>query len=181
MAFDFIPDLSDGVISISLLNKNDFELLYEVASDKLLWAGHPSKNRYKRNIFKQWFDDALSSNHALKISETKTGKIVGSSRYYEYDSEKKEVAIGYTFIGRAYWGGETNKRVKKMMIDHAFETVNKIWLHADPTNIRSQKAIKKLGASFTHIERKILSNGVEEYYCYEISKQRHYSSNSKRL
>ncbi len=174
MNFNHTPSLSDQVVAINLLKKSDFEPLFEVASDKLLWAGHPSKNRYQRTIFEQWFKDALSSENAFIITEAHTGKVIGSSRYYEYDSHKKEIAIGYTFIGRDYWGGKTNKRVKKLMIDHAFKSVDKVWLHADPSNIRSQKAIKKLGALFTHIERKELgSGGVEEYYCYEILKSQY--------
>ena len=170
MKFNFTPILSDEIVSIRLLTKSDFEPLFEVASDKLLWAGHPRKNRYKRPIFEQWFKDALSSKHALRITDANTEKPIGSSRYYEYDSFKNEIAIGYTFIGRSYWGGEVNKRVKKLMLDHAFKSVNRVWLHADPSNIRSQKAIKKLGAVFTHVERKEKSNGVEEYYCYEMTK-----------
>ena len=178
MNFNFTPTLSDGTVSISQLEDNDFDALYKIASDKLLWAGHPKKDRYKREVFEQWFKDAITSRHALKIYEEKTGLMIGSSRYYEYDAQKKEIAIGYTFIGRAYWGGETNKRVKTLMINHAFKSVNTIWLHADPSNIRSQKAIKKLGSTYSHLENKKLGNGeVEQYYCYQITKSLWLSQN----
>ena len=100
MNFNFTPTLSDGTVSISQLEDNDFDALYKIASDKLLWAGHPKKDRYKREVFEQWFENAIASHHALKIYEEKTGLIIGSSRYYEYDAQKKEVAIGYTFIGQ---------------------------------------------------------------------------------
>lgn len=171
MDFNFTSHLSDDVISINALKKQDFEALFKVASDKLLWAGHPKKDRYKRDVFEEWFKDALSSKTALLITEKGTVKAIGSSRYYELDEEKKEVAIGYTFIGTAYWGGKTNERVKALMINHAFETVNKVWFHVDPSNIRSQKAVLKLGASYSHIEKLKNPNDDEDYYCYELNKE----------
>ncbi len=167
MCFDFTPILSDRVVSIDQLEPADLEPLFTIASDKNLWAGHPKKDRYQRPVFEQWFEEAIASNHALKIFETKTGAMIGSSRYYEYDALNKEIAIGYTFIGTAYWGGEINKRVKNLMLNHAFKTVDKVWLHVDPSNIRSQKAVLKLGATFTHLEEK----EGEAYECYEIPKQ----------
>jgi RimJ/RimL family protein N-acetyltransferase len=170
MNFNVTPNLSDEIICINALEENDFEALFEIASDKLLWAAHPKKDRYKRDVFEKWFKDALSSKTALLITEKNTGKAIGSSRYYELDEEKKEVAIGYTFIGTAYWGGEINGRVKALMINHAFETFDKVWFHVDPSNIRSQKAVLKLGASYSHIEKLKNPNDNEDYYCYELNK-----------
>lgn len=171
MNFNLVPQLSDDVISIESLKEQDFEILYEVASDKLLWAGHPKKDRYKRDVFEEWFESALSAKTALLITEKNTGKAIGSSRYYELDEDKKEVSIGYTFIGTAYWGGEINGRVKALMINHAFETVDKVRFHVDPSNIRSQKAVMKLGASYSHVEKLQNINDDEEYYCYELTKE----------
>ncbi len=84
------------------------------------------------------------------------------------------MAIGYTFIGRAYWGGDINGRVKSLMLNHAFESVDKVWFHVDPSNIRSQKAVMKLGASYSHSEKLKNHNDDdddEDYYCYELSKE----------
>ncbi len=83
MTFNYIPNLCDDVLSIEVLKEQDFERLFKTASDKLLWAGHPKKDRYKRDVFEEWFDAALLSKVALLITEKSTGKAIGSSRYYE--------------------------------------------------------------------------------------------------
>ena len=168
MTIQLTPQLFDSKVQISKLEPEDFQDLYLVASDKKIWAGHPSKDRYKRGVFKKWFDSALASKAALKIIDISTNKIIGSTRYYDYVSGQK-IAIGYTFLSRNYWGGSTNTRVKKLMFDYASQDVKFIVFHIAPSNIRSQKAIEKLGAVFSHVELKELSNGTEEYLCYKYS------------
>ena len=121
------------------LQTDDFEALYQAASDPLIWAGHPSSQRYQRPVFEQWFEDASQSQGALVIIERESGYIIGTSRYYEYDEHQREVAIGFTFLIRAHWGGVTNAELKKLMLDHAFQWVDRVWFHVSPANIRSQK------------------------------------------
>jgi len=171
MNFNFKPNLNDEVIQMMPINEHDFEVLYAVASDKELWAGHPSKNRYERNVFKTWFQDALKSKQALKIVEMQSNIVIGSSRYYEFDDINKEIAIGYTFISRKHWGGETNKRIKTLMLNHAFQSVEKVWFHIGSSNFRSQKAIAKIGAKYSHQEKKETLNSTENYFCYSIEKE----------
>lgn len=146
MNFELQPKLENELLSVIPLEETDFETLYQVASDPLIWEQHPNKNRYQREVFQNFFKGAMESEGAFIVFEKETGNVVGSSRYYELDEENKSVAIGYTFIGRNYWGKGHNKALKKLMLDHAFRFTDKVILHIGATNFRSQKATEKLGA-----------------------------------
>lgn len=146
MNFDLQPSLENELIKVSPLKEEDFEKLYKVAADPLVWEQHPNKNRYQREIFENFFKGALESNGAFLVTEKETGEVIGSSRYYELDEKNSSVAVGYTFIGRNYWGKGYNPQLKKLMFNHAFQFVDQIILHIGETNFRSQKAAEKIGA-----------------------------------
>ncbi len=143
---DLQPQLQNELVVLQPLSINDFEELYEVASDPLVWEQHPNKDRYKKEVFQNFFDGAIESKGAFKIVDIVTGKTIGSTRFYDLDSNNKSVLIGYTFYGRNYWGTSYNPTVKKLMLDYAFQFVDIVYFHIGATNIRSQKAIEKLGA-----------------------------------
>ena len=171
--FNLQPTLEDDLVRICPLAEKDFESLFKVASDPLIWEQHPSKDRYRKEVFQSYFDSAVESKGAFLIYAKANNELIGSSRYYEYDRSKSRIAIGYTFIAKAYWGGKYNRAIKKLMLDHAFRYVDAVIFHIGPTNFRSQQAILKLGA------RKI---GEEEYsgamqFVYQISKEQWQSIN----
>jgi len=145
--FDLQPNhLKNNLISLSPLQENDFEELYAVANDEQLWEQHPNKLRYQRDVFQNFFEGAMVSGGAFLIRDSKTNEIVGSSRFYDYNETENSILIGYTFIGRKFWGNNYNKSLKKLMLDYAFQHVNKVYFHIGAFNIRSQKAIEKIGA-----------------------------------
>ncbi|MFO0614983.1 MAG: GNAT family N-acetyltransferase [Polyangiaceae bacterium] len=146
MAFELQPHLSDALVTLDPLRPEDFEALYAVASDPLIWEQHPSRTRYQRDVFENYFQGALASGGAFRISETRTGEPMGSSRYYDLDEVKSEVAIGYTFIARKFWGGAYNRALKTLMLDHAFRFVERAIFHVGRDNKRSRAAMEKLGA-----------------------------------
>ena len=147
MLFDLQPThLQNNLIQLIPLRESDFEALYAVASDPLVWEQHPNKLRYQREVFQNFFEGALLSKGAFLIRDVQTNEVVGSSRFYDYNQAEKSVLIGYTFIGRKFWGTGHNKALKELMLDYAFEHVDKVYFHIGAFNIRSQKAIEKIGA-----------------------------------
>ena len=138
--------LANERVQLLPLKESDFEDLYAVASDPLIWEQHPNPDRYKRDVFLVYFRGAMESGGAFLIRDLQTGKIAGSSRYYDYNAESGEVKIGYTFFSRECWGGSVNPAVKQLMIDHAFRYVGSVFFEVGATNIRSQKAMERLGA-----------------------------------
>jgi RimJ/RimL family protein N-acetyltransferase len=147
MYFSLQPDhLINELLHLIPLQETDFEKLYEVAADPLVWEQHPNKFRYQRDVFKNYFDGAIQSKGAFLIQDAKTNEVIGSSRFYDYNENEKSVLIGYTFIGRKFWGYGYNKALKKLMLDYAFQYVDKVYFHIGAYNFRSQKAIEKIGA-----------------------------------
>jgi len=147
--FQFDPVLSGATICIRPIRHDEFEALYAVARDPLIWAQHPAKERSQRSVFEKWFADALLQ-HGLAVEETSTRRVIGSSRYYDWNAATREVAIGFTFISRDHWGGQTNAQMKRLMLDHAFEWARTVWFHVDPGNTRSRKAMEKIGGVYSH-------------------------------
>ena len=138
--------LKNEIVVLEPLKESDVELLYEVASDPLIWEQHPNPDRYKPDVFLNYFRGAMESKGAFLIMDAATGKAIGSSRFYDHDPEKKEIKIGYTFFSRTCWGKSINQHVKGLMIAHALSFVDNIIFHVGASNIRSQIAMERLGA-----------------------------------
>jgi RimJ/RimL family protein N-acetyltransferase len=152
------PTLSGKLILTRPLTTDDFEALYRAASDPLIWELHPEPTRYLRPVFKKYFDSGIDSKGAFAVIDRMTGEIIGSSRYHDYDPIENTVEIGYTFLARAYWGGEYNSELKKLMLDHAFKWVDKVFFYVGEKNFRSQRALEKIGA--VRIGSKVEDRGV---------------------
>jgi N-acetyltransferase len=146
MSFDLQPDLKGEFIELRPLTPGDWDNLFAVASDPLIWEQHPESDRYKDDVFRVFFREALESGGAFVVIDKKSQQIIGSTRYYGYDPEKSEIEIGWTFLTRKYWGGRYNREMKKLMLAHAFKFVENVAFYVGESNIRSQKAMEKIGA-----------------------------------
>lgn len=138
--------LHNALVSLRPLSVIDFESLYAIASDPLIWEQHPNPDRYKRDVFQNYFKGAVESGGAF-IVLNQYEQVIGSTRFYDYDPAKSEIKIGYTFFARSCWGQDFNRSTKLLMLSYAFEFVNRVLFHVGASNIRSQKAMEKLGAT----------------------------------
>jgi RimJ/RimL family protein N-acetyltransferase len=146
MSFELQPRIQNTLIRLEPLQPDDFEALYAVASDPLIWALHPSRDRYKRAVFEAYFKGAIESGGALRVIDNTTGELIGSSRYYSLDEAQAVVCIGYTFIARSTWGRQYNLALKTLMLDHAFRFLDRVIFHVGAENLRSRRAMEKIGA-----------------------------------
>jgi N-acetyltransferase len=147
MRFNSQSPLENEKLALYPLSEKDFEYLYLVAADPKIWEQHPNKDRYKKEVFKNFFDGALQSKGAFKIIDKATGKIMGSTRYYDYNEQENSILIGYTFYATDYWGKGINLSVKTLMLDYIFQFVACVYFHIGAENIRSQIAIGRLGTT----------------------------------
>jgi N-acetyltransferase len=145
MFFDLQPILKGELLRLRPLRPEDWNNLYAVASDPLIWEQHQIKDRCKEEVFREFFREALASGGALAVIDSKDGRIIGSSRFHGYDREKSEIEIGWTFLATSHWGGIYNKELKQLMLRHAFRFVNSVIFLVSPQNLRSQKAVEKIG------------------------------------
>ena len=145
MSFDLQPILEGELLRLRPLRPEDWDDLYAVASDPLIWEQHPMKDRYKEEVFQGFFREALASGGTLVVIDSKDGQVIGSSRFHGYNKEKSEIEIGWTFLARSYWGGIYNKELKQLMLDHAFRFVTSVIFLVGRQNLRSQRAMEKIG------------------------------------
>lgn len=145
MTADLQPNLKGHLLELRPLRREDFRDLYQVASDPLIWEQHPHIDRYKEEVFKEFFREALESGGALVAIDSKDGQTIGSSRFHGYDEEKSEIEIGWTFLARSHWGGPYNKEMKQLMLRHAFRFVSSVIFLVGTQNLRSRRAVEKIG------------------------------------
>jgi hypothetical protein len=145
--FDLQPTLRGQLLEVRPLRLDDFDALFEAAGDPLIWEQHPESDRYKKEVFQKFFDTAIESKGAFAVIERKSGRIIGSSRYWNLNPAESEVEIGWTFLTRQFWGGSYNRELKALMLEHAFKFVDRVLLVVGEDNLRSQKAVEKIGGT----------------------------------
>jgi RimJ/RimL family protein N-acetyltransferase len=145
MAFDSQPTLVGKLVVARPLRADDHAALYTVASDPLIWEQHPEPERYKPAVFDKLFAESLDSGGALIVHDAAMQALIGSSRYHGYDEGLSEVEIGWTFLARSHWGGRYNGELKRLMLEHAFRFVESVIFYIGPDNLRSQRALHKVG------------------------------------
>jgi RimJ/RimL family protein N-acetyltransferase len=165
--FSLQPVLKGELLELRPLRMEDFDSLYTVASDPLIWELHPATNRYEKGVFQEFFREAMESGGALIALDAKSGSVIGSSRFHGYDPQKSVVEIGWTFLARAYWGGVYNGEMKQLMLRHAFQFVDSVLFVVGPQNLRSRRAVEKIGGVL--IRSRTDGNGRENVV-YQITR-----------
>ncbi len=145
MQFDRQPNLRGDLLALRPLRPDDFAALYAVAADPLIWEQHPEPTRHREEVFRAFFDAASGSGGALVAVDLQSGRVIGSSRYHGHDEAAGEVEIGWTFLARSHWGGAYNGEMKRLMVTHALRFVRSVVFLVGPHNIRSRRAVEKVG------------------------------------
>lgn len=145
MSFENQPTLNGNLVRLRPLRPGDFDALYAVAADPLIWEQHPAHNRHEYAVFREFFQESLASGGALLATDARTEHVIGSSRFHGYNESASEVEIGWTFLARSYWGGRYNGELKQLMLRHAFRFVSSVVFFVSPGNMRSQRAMQRIG------------------------------------
>jgi RimJ/RimL family protein N-acetyltransferase len=145
VSFDYQPVLKGELVELKPLRAEDYDDLYAVAADPLVWEQHPDRKRHEETTFRTFFHEALASGGALVAIDVNSQRIIGSSRFHGYDQERSEVEIGWTFLARSRWGGSYNGEMKRLMLRHAFRFVSCVVFLVGLQNIRSQRAVERIG------------------------------------
>jgi RimJ/RimL family protein N-acetyltransferase len=166
MPFELQPVLRGKLLELRPMRADDFDALYAVASDPMIWEQHPKRDRYKEEVFRDFFRIGMDSGGALVAIDLLDSKIIGSSRFAGYDEQNGLIEIGWTFLARSHWGGRYNREMKWLMLNHAFRFVNRVIFNVGVGNIRSQRAMEKIGGKW--VGERIVPD-IGEHYIYEIT------------
>ena len=147
MPFELQPTLNGSLVNLRPLQPGDYEALYAVASDPLIWEQHPNHDRYQPEVFQAFFQGALESGGAFLVTDAATGEVIGSTRFNGYDEATREIEIGWTFLARSRWGGAYNGEMKRLLLEHAFQFVDRVLFVIGEHNVRSRRALEKIGGT----------------------------------
>jgi RimJ/RimL family protein N-acetyltransferase len=148
-ALDPQPCIANRIVALRPLNATDWPALFAAASDPQIWTGHPAHDRWREPVFRRFFDEGLASGGALVAIDPDSGIIIGASRYDFERAEPGEVEIGWTFLARSHWGGTANAAMKALMVGHALRSVDRVIFLIGDTNVRSRRAMEKIGGVLT--------------------------------
>ena len=166
------PVLEGERLLLRPLTPADWDGLFAVASDPEVWALHPAHDRWQEPVFRAFFDDALANQGALVVIDKASGEIVGSSRFQGYDpAEGGSVEIGWTFLARRLWGAGLNAEMKRLMLAHALQHVERVTFRVGETNVVSRGAMKNIGGRLTdRTDITVLAGEPVVHVIYEIDR-----------
>jgi len=175
-----IAILENESVRLEPLTLENYHNLYEVAGEKDLVQFSPSYIETPKEL-KNYVETAiedLKNKTAIPfiIFDKRVKKYAGCTRYMNINYTNKVLEIGSTWIGKDFQGTGLNPSMKRLMLDHAFDVMGyeKVEFRIDERNIRSRKAVEKLGGIPEGILRKnvYLKNGYKRNTCcYGILKE----------
>jgi len=147
---DLQPTLEGERLLLRPLRHEDREALYAVARDPEIWALHPDRERWRADAFAAYFDSLLDRGGSLAVIDRPSGGLIGVSRFqFGRPDDGGTIEIGSTMLARSHWGGAANREMKRLMVAHALRYVATVEFWVGEDNLRSQRAMEKLGARLT--------------------------------
>ena len=167
------PVLDGERLYLRPLTEADWDALYAIAADKLLWEKHPSHDRWQEPVFRAFFDDALAKGGALAIVDKASGAVIGSSRFQDFErGGGGEVEIGWSFLARPYWGLGYNAEFKRLMLAHALRWVERVVFKVGADNVISRKAMANIGGRLTDVTWfEVRAGRPVRHVLYEITRE----------
>jgi N-acetyltransferase len=171
MTPDLQPTLVGERLTMRPLSENDWDALFAAANDPLIWEVHPYNDRWREPRFRSYFNEGIKSGGALIAIDNATSTVIGNSRYANYDAERNEIEIGWTFLVRSAWGGAYNREMKLLMLTHAFQYFDRVRFNIGTTNIRSRGAIEKIGAHLDGAYDVTFQDRIIPHVIYRLNKK----------
>ena len=158
-----LSKLRGHYVYLELLQPEHIPQLKNLAKDSRIWQY--TKTLLINDSYNEQFDRYITAAQdprfsGLQVSfvmrDAATNDIMGMTRYYRIEPSHKRLSIGYTWYTPAYWGLVHNKECKLLLLQYAFETLGyqRVEFEVAHQNIRSQKAVLKIGATKEAVLRK---------------------------
>ncbi|PWV94491.1 RimJ/RimL family protein N-acetyltransferase [Paenibacillus cellulosilyticus] len=146
--------------------------LFQAARDPQIWELYPTAIRSEEDM-QAFIAKAIEARERKEqfpfaVFDKQLGKVVGSTRFLRISEENNNLNIRSTWYAPEVWRTRVNTEAKYLMLRHAFETlaVNRVEIITTPDNLRSQRAIERLGAVREGIFRKKYNN--RDYIIYSV-------------
>jgi RimJ/RimL family protein N-acetyltransferase len=158
-----ISKLRGQYVYLELLQPKHRPQLKTLAKDERIWEY--TKTLLVNQTFDEQFEKYMAAaedirNTGLQVSfvmrDAVNNNIMGMTRYYRVEPSNKRLSIGYTWYTPTYWGKVHNKECKLLLLRYAFEELHfqRVEFEVAHQNIRSQKAVEKIGGIREAVLRK---------------------------
>lgn len=175
-----IPTLENHRAKLSLLDLSNYKQLIDIAKQEHLIYYSPSVINTPETL-KSYVQTAVNGYYhkttiPFIVYDKQVKAYAGSTRFGFINWKNKVLHIGWTWIGHEFQGTGLNSHMKFLMLQYAFETLkfDKVEFRIDERNIKSRKAVEKLGATLEGILRKdvlMLDGFKRSSCCYGILKE----------
>ena len=167
-------ELKGDLVELLPLDTSHFAELYELAKEPSIWEFLPT-NCSDKTKFTNAYNEALierekGNHYPFVILNKKTKKLIGSTRLFDIHPKDKKLEVGWTWLHPDFWATGFNYECKLLLLTFCFDTLNanRVQLKTSDINLRSRKAIEKIGGKFEGILRKdkIRDNGSPRNSAY---------------
>ncbi|WP_210608108.1 GNAT family N-acetyltransferase [Priestia flexa] len=143
--------LKGNQICIVPMDKKYIEELCKIGQEKSIWE-HLPETLTTRYSMENFINEALIQKercieYPFVILSLKTDEVIGTTRFMNISKDNKSLEIGWTWLTSKVWGTGVNIECKYLLLKYCFEYMNlcRVQFKTDERNIRSQKAIEKIG------------------------------------
>jgi len=151
--------LENERIKLEPLTPDHVKLMRPLSSDSDIWRWY-TEDLSNPDDLENWMMNRLRESEngtqmSYAVIDKKDDKVIGSSSYGHIEWAEKCLEVGWTWLGKEYIGSGINKHMKFLMLGHAFDTmgIERLELRTDETNVRSRRAMEKIGAVYDGILR----------------------------
>ncbi|MBN3554035.1 GNAT family N-acetyltransferase [Fictibacillus nanhaiensis] len=144
--------IENEIVRLIPMKMEHVEGIYKAADDERIWK-HMSVNLTDKNAVVLYVEDAVKrrqdeTDEAFVIVHQETGEIIGATWFLDISVPHKRLEIGSTWIHPDYWRSNINTNCKYLLLQHCFEerSLQRVQIKTSHQNVRSQKAIERIGA-----------------------------------
>lgn len=178
--WDQLFELKGNAVTLIPMEESHIDDLWEAAKHEEIWDFTYSKVKsleaMQKMVLVALDDRKKGISYPFAVVERHSNRIVGSTRFLDVSPTHKTVEIGWTWYNPIVWRTVVNTECKYLLLQHAFENwnLNRVQLKTDSRNLRSQKAIERIGAMKEGVLRKerIIEDGyIRDTVYYSILKE----------
>lgn len=154
------PQILEGkIVNLIPMDRSHFHSLQASAADNRIWEHYvfdgTDSNRFNSVLETALTEQQKGTQYPFVIFHKEHQKLIGSTRLLGIEPANRKLEIGSTWLHPAYWGTLVNPECKTMLLTFCFEMLQtvRVQFKTDERNIRSRKAIEKIGATFEGILR----------------------------
>jgi RimJ/RimL family protein N-acetyltransferase len=164
--------------------------LIAVGIEDEIWKLMPYGPMRGADDIRRWVQEILrraaqGTDIPFVVIHVRSGRVAGATRYMEIRPEHRGLEIGGTWYGADFRRTVVNTECKCLLLTHAFEALRcvRVQLKADSRNVRSQRAIERIGAVKEGVLRNhmILPDGTLRHSVYYSILDSEWPAVKKRL